>query len=154
MNKKDQLINDLLEEIKYKKTIYGKKMKRFHLIDYTSEAFITFCNAVAMSSLFVTLADMNKTTLIIGSILTTVSSVSSAVKRVIGIQQKMEMCNTTYHQLSDLLRETKIILIRNHLNSDDYQNLLNDVSNRLSLIDDSALPIKIVSESRDEKVEV
>ena len=53
MNDKHQLINDLLEEIKYKKIMYGKKMKKFYTIDIATEAFITFCNAVAVSSLFV-----------------------------------------------------------------------------------------------------
>ena len=93
---------------------------------------------------------MNPPTLLIGSILTTISSVSSAVKRVVGIQAKTEQCKTSYNQLTDLLRETKIILIRNYMDSNDYQNLLTNVSSRLSLIDDSSLPIKMLPETNKE----
>lgn len=143
--KSSELIKDLLDEIKFKKKKYYRLMRHYKRIDDITESLLIGSNAIAVSSLIVTLATINPISLIIGASLSTVSTVGSAIKRVIDIRSKFESYRTTYNQLSDLFRETKIVLAKNHLTPDDYQSLLNDVSNRLSLIEDSALPIKIES---------
>ena len=79
--------------------------------------------------------------MIVGVCFSGVAGVGGACKRVMNIQQKYESAKTSFNQLSDLGRESKVILARNHLTADDKQQLLNDISHKLSLIEDSALPI-------------
>ena len=141
-NTKD-LILKLLDEVQMKKAIYRKKMVRLKNLDDASEAILMACGAISVSNLFVTVATINPVTLIIGSVFASVNAVGSAIKRVVDVKAKFESCKTTVNQLSDLDRETRAVLVRNHLEKKDLQNILDDVNHRLSLIEDSALPIRI-----------
>lgn len=144
---KDMIIN-LLDEVQLKKKAYHKKMVSFKTIDDASEAFLIGCEAISVSSLFVTVATINPVSLIIGSVFTSINAVGSTMKRVIDYKAKYESCKTTYNQLGDLDRETRAVLVRNHLEKRDLQNILDDVVHRLSLIEDSSLPITIMESSR------
>jgi hypothetical protein len=135
------LILKLLDEVSVKKHIYRRKMIKLKRLDDTSEAILIACGAISVSNLFVTVATINPVTLLIGSVFASVNAVGGAIKRVIDVKAKYESCKTTYNQLSDLDRETRAVLVRNHLEKKDLQHILDDVNNRLSLIEDSALPI-------------
>ena len=141
-NTKD-LIFKLLDEVQMKKAIYRKKMIRLKNLDDASEAILMACGAISVSNLFVTVATINPVTLIIGSVFASVNAVGSAIKRVVDVKAKFESCKTTVNQLSELDSETRAVLARNHLEKKDLQNILDDVNHRLSLIEDSALPIRI-----------
>ena len=141
-NTKD-LIFKLLDEVQMKKAIYRKKMIRLKNLDDASEAILMACGAISVSNLFVTVATINPVTLIIGSVFASVNAVGSAIKRVVDVKAKFESCKTTVNQLSELDRETRAVLARNHLEKKDLQNILDDVNHRLSLIEDTALPIRM-----------
>ena len=140
---KRELIYKILGEVSLKKKAYFKKMAKLKRLDDSLEVVITGCGAVAVSSLIATIATINPVTLIIGAVFSSVSTVGGAMKRVYNTQGKYESCKTTCNQLSDLERESRAVLVRNHLESNDLQNLLDDINNRLSLIEDTACPIKI-----------
>ena len=140
---KRELIYKILGEVSIKKKTYFKKMAKLKRLDDSLEVVITGCGAVAVSSLIATIATINPVTLIIGAVFSSVSTVGGAMKRVYNTQGKYESCKTTFNQLSDLERESRAVLVRNHLESNDLQNLLDDINNRLSLIEDTACPIKI-----------
>lgn len=142
------MILNLLDEVQVKKKAYRKKMIKFKQIDDSSEAILIGCGAISVSSLFVTVATINPITLIIGSVFASVNAVGSAIKRVLDVKAKYESFKTTYNQLGDLDRETRAVLVRNHLEKKDLQNILDDVIHRLSLIEDSALPIKLTSKKK------
>ena len=137
------LILKLLDEVSVKKQIYRRKMIKLKRLDDTSEAILIACGAISVSNLFVTVATINPVTLLIGSVFASVNAVGGAIKRVIDVKAKYESCKTTYNQLSDLDRETRAVLVRNHLEKKDLQHILDDVNNRLSLIEDSALPVSV-----------
>jgi len=142
------MILHLLDEVQLKKKAYRKKMIKFKKMDDASEAILMGCGAISVSSLMVTVATINPITLIIGAVFSSINAVGSAVKRVIDVKAKYESCKTTYNQLGDLDRETRAVLVRNHLEKKDLQNILDDVIHRLSLIEDSALPIKLVTKKK------
>ena len=141
-NTKD-LILKLLDEVQFKKNIYRKKMVKLKNLDDTSEAILMACGAISVSNLFVTVDTINPVTLIIGSVFASVNAVGSAIKRVVDVKAKFESCKTTVNQMSELDRETRAVLARNHLEKKDLQNILDDVNHRLSLIEDTALPIRM-----------
>ena len=150
---KEMIIN-LLDEVQMKKKAYRKKMITYKKIDDVSEGILIGCGAISIPSLFVTVATINPITLIIGSVFASINGVGSAVKRVIDVKAKYESCKTTYNQLGDLDRETRAVLVRNHLEKKDLQNILDDIIHRLSLIEDSSLPILIKEDSGTKKSNV
>jgi len=140
-SEKQVLLNNLIKEIDSKKNLYEKKTIKLKNIDNILEIIISFMSVSSTSVLIIGLTHLNPILLITGTVLSSLSSILNAVKNVSGIQRKIEIHKTTFLNLKELSRESKIILARNHLTSDDKINLLNDISNRLSLIDDSSIPI-------------
>jgi hypothetical protein len=143
MSNTKELILKLLDEVQIKKQIYRRKMIQLKKIDDITEAVLIACGGISMSNLLVTVAIINPVTLIIGSVFASINAVGSAVKRVVDVKAKFESTKTTVNQLSDLERETRAVLTRNHLEKKDLQNLLDDMNNRLSLIEDSSLPLTL-----------
>ena len=140
-SEKQVLLNNLIKEIDSKKNLYEQKTIKLKNIDSILEMIISFMSVSSTSVLVIGLTHLNPVLLICGTVLSSLSGILNAVKNVSGIQRKIEIHKTTYLNLKELSRESKIILARNHLTSDDKINLLNDISNRLSLIDDSSIPI-------------
>ena len=141
MSNTKELILKLLDEVQIKKQIYRRKMIQLKKIDDITEAVLIACGGISMSNLLVTVSIINPVTLIIGSVFASINAVGSAVKRVVDVKAKFESTKTTVNQLSDLERETRAVLTRNHLEKKDLQNLLDN--NRLSLIEDSSLPLTL-----------
>ena len=142
LNTKD-IILSLLDEVQHRKNIFRRKMVQLKKTDDISEAILMCCGAISISNLFVSVATVNPVTLIIGSVFASVNTIGSAVKRVIDIKAKYESCKTTVNQLSDLERETRAALARNHLEKKDLEDILDDMNMRISLIEDSSLPLEI-----------
>jgi len=135
------LIHNLLKEIEEKKKRYSKKEYQLKKLEDVSEAIITALSSIGVTVNIVSLTTMNPILLIMGTVLCASSTVLSAIKKTLNIQSKYQSVKTTHNQLSDLLLESKIIITRNHLSSDDKKELLDNLKNKLSLIEDSALPI-------------
>jgi len=152
LNTKD-IILQLLDEIQYKKNIYRKKMVQLKKIDDTTEAILISCGAISVSNLFVSVATINPITLIIGSVFASINAVGSAVKRVVDVKSKFESCKTTVNQMSDLERETRAVLSRNHLEKKDLESILDDMNMRISLIEDSSLPLDIPTISTPDSID-
>ena len=147
MSNTKEFILKLLDEVQIKKQIYRRKMIQLKKIDDITEAVLIACGGISMSNLLVTVAIINPVTLIIGSVFASINAVGSAVKRVVDVKAKFESTKTTVNQLSDLERETRAVLTRNHLEEKDLQNLLDDMNNRLSLIEDSSLPLTLPAQN-------
>ena len=143
MNDKKELLDNILQSIVKRKKEYYKLMLKFKKVDDLTESFIIACGTISVSSLVTTMAMHNPTFLIVGTVFSSISTLSSAIKRSCNIILKYENFKTTYNQLSDLERDTRIVLVKNHLSSEDLTNLLNEVSQRLSLIEDSSIPINL-----------
>ena len=137
------IILALLDEVQQRKNIFRKRTVQLKKVDDVTEAILMSCGAISISNLFVSVATINPTTLIIGSVFASVNAVGSAVKRVIDIKSKFESCKTTVNQLSDLERETRAVLARTHLKKKDFESILDDMNMRISLIEDSSLPLEI-----------
>lgn len=147
-NSKD-LILRLLDEISIKKQIYRKKMVQLKKIDNITEAVLVGCGAISVSSLFVTVATINPVTLIVGSVFASINTIGSVVKQTIDVKAKFESAKTTVNQLSDLDRETRSVLSRNNLEKKDLQHILDDMIHRLSLIEDTSLPLALPIQTKD-----
>ena len=147
-NTKD-LILKLLDEVQIKKQIYRKKMIQLKKIDDVTEAFLIVCGGISVSNLFVTVATINPITLIVGSVFASINAIGSAVQRVINVKAKFESAKTTVNQLSDLDGETRAVLSRNNLEKKDLQHILDDMIHRLSLIEDTSLPLTLPIQQKE-----
>jgi prefoldin subunit 5 len=141
--KKIKLIDDLVHEISRKKVKYMKRWRKLKKVHDVTESVLICCGSIAITNLVITLALINPVTLIIGSVFSAISTVGSATKNAYRLQEKIDSLKTTYQQLSELEREVRSVLVKNHLTSEEYDQLLTDINHRLALIEDSAVPLKI-----------
>jgi len=86
---------------------------------------------------------MNPHFLIVGTVLTTISTITKAVKSVYKLNDTIESFKTTFQQYSDLERDLRTILYKNHLTNEEIIHILDDFNNRIhvSLIQDTAIII-------------
>ena len=123
--------------------VYKKKYLKYKKIDNTTEAGIIFSSSLSSSVLLTSLLSMNPVFLIIGTSLTTISTIGKAIKSVYKLSDKIESLKTTFQQYSDLERDLRTIIYKNHLTNDDIINIISDFNNRISLINDTAIIVNI-----------
>lgn len=136
-------LNILSTEIQNLKLVYKKKYLKYKKIDNTTEAGIIFSSSLSSSVLLTSLLSMNPIFLIIGTSLTTISTIGKAIKSVYKLSDKIESLKTTFQQYSDLERDLRTIIYKNHLTNDDIINIIGDFNNRISLINDTAIIVNI-----------
>jgi hypothetical protein len=138
---KIDLIKHILENVKIRKNKHYKKFGRLKKINTFIKAFINGLNAVSVCSIILSLSPASPIVMIIALSTTTISSVSSAVSSSIDIEGKIHSHNTSNLQYNDLYRDISARLLRNGMSSQDLDNLLGEINTRISLIEDSSLPI-------------
>ena len=138
-NTKISMMREILSDIKLRQKKHSIISKRFKNINTFMKAIINGLNAVSITSLVISLT--NPFTLIISIITTSISSVGTAILSAIDIDSKFHIHNMSQLQYIDLYRDINARLVKNHLSSIDLDILLSELNNRLSLVEDSSLPI-------------
>ncbi len=136
---KKQAIAEILQTIVVDKNKNKKASIKFRKRCNFMKSFTHFCNAVAVSSLITSVSTINPFALIVGSVFASCSAVGSAVNDSMDNQNKYLTTRTTYNQLSNLERETRSVLLKNHLTSEQLDDLLENLNHQISLIQDSSL---------------
>ena len=140
---KIDLIKNILENVKIRRKGHYKKFCKFKKINTFMKGFINGLNAVSVCSIILSLSPASPIVMIIALTSTTISSVSSAVLSSIDIENKIHSHNTSNLQYNDLYRDISARLLRNGMSSQDLDYLLGEINTRISLIEDSSLPISI-----------
>lgn len=130
-----KMLNEIVNEKNKNKKLFIKYRRRnnfFKTMAHTS-------NAISVSSLITSVATVNPIGVIIGLIFGSCSSVGSAVNDSLSNLDKYLTTRTTFQQYSNLEREIRSVLLKNHLTSEDLDDLIEDTNHKISLIQDSSL---------------
>lgn len=142
MEIKREYIKDLLEDIGIKKVMYSSKMRSYKRKDDIYEALLMGCSTIATTNAIFTISVPNPATLIICATFGVGATLLTGLSRALSIKSRYESYRTSFNQYSDLEREIRAVLIKNHLDSKDLEILIIDIGHRLSLIEDSSIDIK------------
>lgn len=135
---KKLLIDNLLTEIVAEKNKQKKQLIKFRRRNNFLKGLTHFANAISVSSLLSSFAT-NIIGVIIGSACATISTSASAINDGLNNADKHLTSRTTYNQLSNLERNTRAQLIRNHFSSQQIDELVTDINHQLALINDTIL---------------
>lgn len=135
---KKVLIDKLLNEICIEKDKQKRQLIKYRRRNNFLKGLTHFANAISVSSLLSSFAT-NIIGVIIGSACATISTSASAVNDGQNNQDKHLSSRTTYNQLSNLERNTRAQLIRNHLDSQQIDDMVQDINHQLALINDTIL---------------
>ena len=138
LNNKKVLIDKLLHEIVLEKDKQKKQLIKYRRRNNFLKGLTHFANAVSVSSLLSSFAT-NIIGVIIGSTCATISTSASAINDGMNNVDKHLTSRTTYNQLSNLERNTRAQLIRNHLSSEQIDDMVSDINHQLALINDTIL---------------
>lgn len=135
---KKVLIDKLLHEIVIEKDKQKKQLIKYRRRNNFLKGLTHFANAVSVSSLLSSFAT-NIIGVIVGSTCATISTSASAINDGMNNQDKHLTSRTTYNQLANLERNTRAQLIKNHLDSQQIDDMVSDINHQLALINDTIL---------------
>lgn len=128
-----QIHKTCLNEAKY----YKKKYKRLKLKDDICDVAHTALN---MSAVALTISGFGAPPLLVGSACCAgLGLVISQCQKTYNSKVKLTNYNVALCQYEELCREITAVLHRNHMSSAEYQEYIEDVNAKLSMIDDSKL---------------
>lgn len=149
------------KRIKYKKRLVGNLMKLIHdkrlkykhiatyykNVDDITDGLVSFCATATVTGVVIMYSNSEPVVKLVSGIFSGASLVITAIKKGINIRDKWSDSKLIYTQLSDLARETTIVLAKNHLSSHDLDNILTDLHHRLSLVEESEPMIGLLGDS-------
>ena len=77
--------------------------------------------------------------LLVSAIASATEFVLSRAQNQYNFKEKYGQLNTSLRQYNDLVREISTVLSKNHMSSSDYQDYIEEVNAKLSLIEDSEI---------------
>ena len=131
ISKKIELIGTLIKDIEVKKNKYYKRFKKLKRRTILSNMFINGLNGISICSLVLALTPMSIAFSIIALTTTSISGLINALVTSSNIESKYHSDNTSYLQYTDLFRSTSSILLKNHLESMDYDRLLVSLNEKM-----------------------
>lgn len=135
------LIKNQLNEIRILKDKHQHKSDKLKKLDDIAETLIISFGSISTSLIIIGLSSLNPIIIATGSAFGFVSTIMSVVKKTLDFNGKHISHKNTANTLSDIYRDTNITLGKNGLSNDDKAHILNDISHRLSIIENSSLPI-------------
>jgi len=133
---KKKLIGKILEGINRKKHLHRQRAMKYKNLDHIFEGILVAFSTVTLSSIVLQYMDASPYIMLVSAIFSSLNMVGSTVKKTIGLSNRWAESKGIHTALNDLSREVTIMLAKNHLSSEDLDNMLNDVHHRLSLIED------------------
>ena len=130
-----KIMSECNEKIKNHKSKYKKLKKIDELIDGTT-ALLTGC------SITCTITGMTIPPLLIASAaLSSTSFIISRVQDKYNLKRRYEQHHISINQYSNISREIITVITKNNLSSDEYQNYIVEIYDKISLIEDTSIII-------------
>lgn len=139
MEHKKKIINDFINDIEIKKSFHFNKYKRYRNIDNSSKIAISLLNGVSITSIIIAMGPQLPLIMIITLCSTSIAGLISIIRQASNISYKLNTHHITLQQYTDLLRDIRLKIIRNHLESHDYDTMIENINIRLSIIEDNEL---------------
>lgn len=143
-DRKREAVKKLVARMSNKANQYNTKYIRHKRAANVTEAAMLGLSALLTSTLFLSYyGDPN--VIIVSVVLSTLSSVASAVLRSIDFRTKQHAAHTSSLQYRGTTRHYHTILLRNGLSSADLDNMLDSINTRLGLIEDVEEGLELMS---------
>ena len=134
-DRKRENVKKLINRMSSKANEYNRQYIKYKRITNVSEALMLGLSALLTSSLFVSFYG-DRDVLLVSMVLSTVSSVGSAILRSLDFGSKQHNSQTSSLQYKDAARGYHNKLLMNGLSTTDLDNMLSSMNTRLGLLED------------------
>ena len=135
LEEKKQMIEILIKEICGRRDKHRKVFLKLKKRNSFAKVLVNVCSAVSVSSLVISLTPLSPIFLIVSLVSTSIGSVTMAITTGYKLSDKLEDHNRSFLLYSDLIRDYSAKLRRNHLTSIEYDDILDELNNRINLIE-------------------
>jgi len=137
INKKRKVLRDIHKQCINNSLYYKKRYKRLKRKDDFIDIAHTSLN---MSAVALTISGFGAPPLLIASATCAgLGLVISQAQKTYNSKIKLSNFNVCISQYDEIAREITAVLHRNHMSSKDYQEYIEDINAKLSMIDDSRI---------------
>lgn len=137
LEEKKQMIEILIKEICKRRDKHRKVFLKLKKINSFAKVLMNVSSAISVSSLVISLTPLSPVFLIVSLVSTSIGSVTLAIVTGYQLSQKLENHARSHLLYSDLIRDYSAKLRRNHLTSVEYDDILDELNNRINLIESS-----------------
>lgn len=137
IEEKKEYLEKVKNDCKAFSDIYKKRYKKIKRIDDIIDVITSLLNA---SSIALTISGITFTPLLLVSIsCSALSYIVQQAQRTYNLKRRYITHDTTYKQYIDIVRKIDATIKKNHMTSEDYDSFIDQIHDRLALIDDSRL---------------
>lgn len=131
-----------LEELDAKARVYNKDHQKYLNYDTMCDVLVALLNFTIVSSIFIGgPVDNERAYLISSATLSTLAGLIFVFQRSFNFRSKYQSFQISSKQYKDLVRDISLLLARQNLTLEDCSRCLTDITQRLSVIEDSTIPI-------------
>ena len=135
LEEKRQMIEILIKEICKRRDKHRKVFIKLKKRNSFAKVLMNVCSAISVSSLVISMTPLSPVFLIVSLVSTSIGSLSLAAVTGYQLSQKLENHARSHLLYSDLIRDYSAKLRRNHLTSVEYDDILDELNNRINLIE-------------------
>ena len=135
------LIKNQLTEIKVLQKKHSIKSDKLKKTNDILDVVIIATGSISTSIMVIGLSSLNPVLIAVGTGFGFISTFLGVINKTLDFQGKYLNHKNTANCLNDLYRDSNIVLGKNGLSTDDKAHLLNDIAHRLSIIENSSLPL-------------
>lgn len=143
-------VKNLLQSTKARRLQANKHLLKIKRVECITSVIAEVSSAVTVSSIVITLSAANPVSLLIGAVFSTISALISAARKAYDIQHKLDSLTNTVNDLHAIEREIRLLLTL-HIPDGDYERIVSDFNERITLIESHSVPMHIehVTDSED-----
>lgn len=140
---KIKAIKGQLCELKKFKHEYHSLFLHYKKKDLVFRIILNLCNAVTLSSIVLTFVDTNYIFMYVSLGFSSLSTIIGALYSTLDLPSKATSAQTSWLQIKDLYNTYNAKLLRNHLSSQEYDTMLEEINVKIGLVLDSGLPVEV-----------
>jgi hypothetical protein len=137
IEQKRVLISKIIKEMKLRRDKHKKTLIKLKRINNVSSVFSNVMNVISVTGIILTFSPLSPIFLIVSLCSSGLSGITNACTSAYKLLDKINDHNRSYLQYSNIIRDVNLKIKRNHLTSEGYNDIIEDLNTILSLIEDS-----------------
>ena len=114
-----------------------KKWKKLKRVKSIVRPLLNGLNTISITSIVISISPLAPVMVFVALASSSVAAIGNVVTNSYELERKIQSYHQSYLQYSNLHRTTSAVLKRNNLSSTQYDDILEDINNQMSLILDN-----------------
>jgi hypothetical protein len=137
IDQKKLLISKTIRELTMRRDKHKKILIKLKRINNALNVFSNVMNVVSVTGIVLTFSPASPIFLIVSLCSSGLSGITNACMTAYKLLDKISDHNRTYLQYSNIIRDINLKIKRNHLDSNGYDDIIEDLNTCISLIEDA-----------------